>query len=120
MSKGTEKRRGLQVSLHVRAALQSSEVLFSASEGRLHLSPPSVWEMEKLGARERKEEPRSLEGTVSNSWLLRSPENGGIFFLCLATLTCGRCHWEKGKTRNKKIKQTVSRAQRRVARGVQR
>lgn len=90
MSKGTEKRRGLQVSLHVRAALQSSEVLFSASEGRLHLSPPSVWEMEKLGARERKEEPRSLEETVSNSWLLRSPENGGMFF----SLSCNLDMWK--------------------------
>lgn len=40
--------------------------------------------MEKLGARERKEEPLSLEGTISNSWLLRSPEDGGMlcFLFC--------------------------------------
>lgn len=46
--------------------------------------------MEKLGARERKEEPQSLEGTVSNSWLLRSPENGGMFF----SLSCNLDMWK--------------------------
>jgi hypothetical protein len=57
--------------------------------------------MEKLGARERKE-PQSLEGTVSNSWLLRSPNDGGRLCSLSYDIDMWKVSLGKGEDQKKK------------------
>lgn len=62
--------------------------------------------MEKQGARERKEEPPSLEGSASSSWLLRSPEDGGMFCSLSCNLDMGKVLLGKGERPKEKKNKT--------------